>query len=610
MMKNIKKILPYIKSYKKEVSLYVVFNSISIALSLFTLGMMMPFIGILFGKVNVTGTVNSFKWNINSILDHLYIYLQQYIKDNGTWHTLFVVCSLMLLLTFVRVFFSYMSMYFLAPVRNGVVRDLRNKLFNRVLGLHMGYFYKKNKGDIISRLTADVQEVETSIVRSLQSFVRNPLLIIFTLATLFFISINLSLIVIVALPIVSYIVQALGKKIKSSSKAGQKSYGRLVSIIEETIFGMRIIALFNSQNQQETLFKTQNQHYTHLMNKVWRRKGIAGPLSELIITIVMIVVLLYGGFIIFNNGTNTLKPEVFLGFIVMFMRLTTPTRMLMVAYYDIQKGLAAIDRINELLAVRAKIKNIEGARKITQFKSHITINNVGFKYENTQILKNISITIPKGKTIAIVGASGSGKSTIADLISRHYDPTEGEILFDDINSRHICLHSLRNMIGYVTQEPILFNDTVANNILMGRKTVSAEDIHKAASIANAHSFIINLDNGYNTIVGDRGMNLSGGERQRISIARAILTNPPIIVMDEATSSLDSESEKHVMEAIKRIMENRTTLIIAHRFSTILHADQIIVLSKGEIEARGTHSELIKSNEYYKRFFAMQQDTLH
>jgi len=608
-MKNMRNILPYVKGYKKRIALFIFINAISIALSLITFGMMMPFIGVLFGKVNEVKKTGPLKFNINSILEHAYIFIQKQTAEHGIWQTLIIICTSILILTLLRSTFRYWGLYILTPVRNGIVRDIRNKIFHSVLQLHVGFFSKENNGDILSRMTSDVQEIEASVIRSIHAFLRNPVLIILTLISLFFISFELSIVIVFAFPAISYIVHFLGRKLKRSSKAGQVSYGRLVSIIEETIYGMRIIKTFNRQTEQEHYFSNQNEEYTGLMNRVWRKKSIAGPLSELLITIVLIVIMLYGGFMIAkNNGQGTLRPEVFMGYIVMFMRLNNPTRVLMIAYYDIQKGLASIERVNELLSVKSEIVECENPTEVESFSSSIEIKNIYFKHGTTDILKNISFSIPKGKTIAIVGQSGSGKSTIADLLSRYYDPQEGQIFFDGIDIKNIRLHSLRNQIGYITQEPVLFNETIENNILMGREGCTIDDVRNAAEVANAHMFIENLEHGYQTNVSDRGMKLSGGEKQRISIARTILKNPPIIIMDEATSSLDSESEKLVLDAMHKIMENRTTLIIAHRLSTIVHADEILVLQDGEIISRGTHTELLDRSPYYKRIFEMQNNS--
>jgi len=500
--------------------------------------------------------------------------------------------------------FQYLSVYFLAPVRTGVVKDIRNAIFSKIIDLPLGYYSGERKGDIISRITTDVNEIEASIIRSLDLFFREPVMIIVYLGSLIYMSPGLTLFVLILLPISGLIIGRIGRTLRRNSARVQKSMGSLLSIIEEAIGGLRIIKAFNAEEKTNEKFFQTNDHYTRLMIKNWRRRDLASPLSEFLGVAILILVMWYGGTLVLGQKSELSSAE-FITYIGIFSQIINPAKQFTNAYYSVVKGMASVDRVNYILDTKSTIVEKNDALSLKEFKEAIVYQDVSFRYNTAYVLRNINLTIEKGKTIAIVGQSGSGKSTLVDLLPRFYDVTEGDILIDGNSVKDYKIQDLRNLIGYVNQDPILFNDTFFNNIAFGVDHATEEEVINAAMVANAHEFIMSSPEGYQTFVGDRGGNLSGGQRQRISIARAVLKNPPILILDEATSSLDSESERLVQDALFRLMKNRTSLVIAHRLSTVQHADEICVLHKGEIIERGKHEELLKRNGAYRRLYDIQ-----
>jgi subfamily B ATP-binding cassette protein MsbA len=481
---------------------------------------------------------------------------------------------------------------------------MRNLLYRKVVDLPLGYFTEEKKGDIISKMTNDVNEIEISIIRSLEMFFRDPIIIIIHLIGLIYISPQLTLFVLLILPLTGGVIGRVGKNLRKTSFKGQTKMGIILTMIEETIGGLRVIKAFNAENKVISRFESMNSFYSLLMKKMWRRRDLASPLSEFLGTVVVVLVLWYGGNLIFA-GKGNLGPEALIAYIGIFYMIINPAKSFSNAYYNVLKGLASADRVDTILNAENPIKVSAGAKIIESFNHDIEFRNVSFKYQDDWVLKNINLTIKKGMTVALVGQSGSGKSTMVDLIPRFWDVTEGEILIDGVNIKDYDIASLRNLMGNVNQDPILFNDTFYNNIAFGVDGAKMEDVVNAAKIANAHDFIIATPNGYHTNVGDRGSKLSGGQRQRVSIARAILKNPPIMILDEATSALDTESERLVQDAIDNLMKHRTSIVIAHRLSTIRKADLICVLHEGEIVERGKHDELLELNGYYARLHSMQ-----
>jgi subfamily B ATP-binding cassette protein MsbA len=511
---------------------------------------------------------------------------------------------LVLVSSLLKNLFTYTAYWYLAPIRNGVVKDIRNALFKKIMKLPLSYFSDEKKGDIISKMTNDVNEIEVSIIRSLEMFFRDPIQIIIYISALIVMSPRLTLFVMILLPIAGIMIGRIGKSLRKTSFKGQKRMGSLLSIIEETLGGLRIIKAFNAEDKVTRRFESTNSFYTRLMIKMWRRRDLATPLSEFLGTVVIMLVLLYGGNLIFN-GTSSLSGSGLIGYVVLFYMIINPAKSFSTAYFNIIKGLASADRIDSILSAENLIKNKVDAKPISSFEHSIEYRNVSFKYQDDWVLKNINLTIEKGKTVALVGQSGSGKSTLVDLLPRFYDLEEGEILLDGINIKEYTLESLRALMGNVNQESILFNDTFYNNIAFSDESTTEEKVISAAKIANAHEFIEATPAGYYSNLGDRGSKLSGGQRQRVSIARAILKNPPIMILDEATSALDTESEKLVQEAIENLMMHRTSLVIAHRLSTVRNADLICVLHEGEIVESGKHEELIVLNGIYTKLYNLQ-----
>jgi subfamily B ATP-binding cassette protein MsbA len=566
--------------------------------------MLIPFLQLLFGTVPLVEVEPEFTLSAKGMSNYLNYFLSSLIKNHDQATALLFVIVLVVIASFLKNMFTYLSLFYLAPIRTGVLKDMRNKLYRKVVELPLGFFTEEKKGDIISKMTNDVNEIEVSIIRSLEMFFRDPIIIIIHLIGLIYISPQLTLFVLIILPLTGGVIGRVGKNLRKTSFKGQTKMGIILTIIEETIGGLRVIKAFNAEKKVISRFESMNSLYTLLMKKMWRRRDLASPLSEFLGTIVVVLVLWYGGNLIFD-GKGNLGPEALIAYIGIFYMIINPAKSFSNAYYNVLKGMASADRIDSILVAENPIKVKPGAKKIESFNNEIEYRNVSFRYENDWVLKNINLTIKKGMTVALVGQSGSGKSTMVDLLPRFWDVTEGEILIDGVNIKDLDMVSLRNLMGNVNQEPILFNDNFFNNIAFGVENAKMEDVIAAAKIANAHDFIMATPNGYHTNVGDRGSKLSGGQRQRVSIARAILKNPPIMILDEATSALDTESERLVQDAIDNLMKHRTSLVIAHRLSTIRKADLICVLHEGEIVERGKHEELLALNGYYSKLHSMQ-----
>lgn len=604
-MKRFSRILFYLKSQKKNIVLYVVFNLLSIVFSLVSLAMLAPFLQLLFGKEKLIDLKPNFSFSASGILEYLKYILSQLIKTHSEMYALAFICLVVIISIFLKNLFIYLSYRSLTPMRNYVMTKLRADLFSKILILPIGYFTEQRKGDIISRMSNDANEIEWSIIGTLEGLVKDPLNIIIILATLIFLSPALSLFLLVLLPLTGFIIGRVSRSLKKQSTQSQEIQGSLMSILDETLGGLRIIKAFNAETIIGNKFYSTNNKLNEIRNKMNFRRDLASPMSEFLGVIVLCCILWFGGRLVLGSNTF-LQPDAFITYILFFTQIINPAKSLSTAFYNAQRGSSAIQRIEEILKAPVTISEPDNAVVFNEFKQAIEFKNVSFSYDEYSTLRNINLTIRKGSTVAIVGSSGAGKSTFADLIPRFLDVNDGELLIDGVNIKNYNLTSLRKHIGIVTQEPILFNDTIANNIALGSENATREQIIQAAKIANAHDFILQKEMGYDTNVGDRGNKLSGGEKQRITIARAILRNPPILILDEATSSLDTESERLVQDAINHMMQNRTSIVIAHRLSTVKHADEIIVLDKGVIIERGTHNELIDLEGTYKKLVTMQE----
>ena len=583
----------------------MIFNVFAVLFSLVSITMVIPFLGLLFGTME-TDIIKpeSFTFSTSSIKDHFYYEINSIIESGEKIDALLFICGLILITFFFRNLFRYLALYFLTPIRNGVVHDLRSTLHEKVISLPLGFFTEKRRGDITSRMTTDLVEIEWSIMSSLEMIFRDPLQIIIYLITLMVISPTLTLFVIILFPITGFLIAKVGKSLKKSSEKSQEKMGDILSVLDENIGGLRVVKLFNAEKDVHQKFDRESKKYQSLMTSLLRKKDLSSPMSEFLSTIVMVVVMWFGGKLVLG-GSSHLSPEAFIGYILIFSQIIPPAKSFTTAYYRLQKGSAAAARVYELMDTKNTIIDSENPKSVSKINESLELKNVSFRYENTDVLSNISFTIEKGKTIALVGKSGSGKSTIADLCARFYDINEGEICVDGVNIKSIKLSDLRHLMGVVSQESILFNDSIYNNIKMGNPSASKEEIIEASKIANAYDFIMQTENEFETNIGEKGDKLSGGQKQRISIARAILKNPDLLILDEATSSLDTESEKLVQDALKRLMKERTTLVIAHRLSTIKDADEIIVLSEGEIVERGNHTDLVEKNGVYKTLINLQ-----
>lgn len=600
------RIFSYLKAYKGQLVVYVICILLSTLFSLLSFGMLMPFLELIF--VGKSGTMDLASQTKGS---GLMLWVRTHMNDFAQAHNgnkmavLWLICGLMMGSIFFKNLFFYISLYILNPLKNKVVTSFRADLYDKVLRLPIGYFTEQRKGDLMSRITNDITEVENSVVSTLEGWFRDPLQIILTLTFLLFLSLQLTLFLLVILPVVGFIIGRISRSLKKQSTAAAEKQGEAVSVLDETLGGLRVIKAFNAEKFLREKFFQINESLLHVKNKINRKRDLASPMSETMGIFVFCCILLYGGYLIFSKNSG-LEGAMFMTYLGMFYNIINPAKNLSTSFYNIQKGGAAIRRIEEVLNADVTIDDLPDAKPLIEFKESIELRNVIFRYDDVTILDKINLTIKKGTTVALVGSSGAGKSTLADLVPRFHDATEGEVLIDGINIKAYSLESVRAQMGIVTQEPILFNDSIAANISLGMQNATLEQIREAAKVANANSFIENKEDGYLSNIGDRGSKLSGGEKQRLTIARAILKNPPILILDEATSSLDTESEKLVQDAINRVMENRTTLVIAHRLSTVRHADEIVVMQKGKIIQRGTHDQLIEQEGQYKRLVEMQE----
>jgi ABC-type multidrug transport system fused ATPase/permease subunit len=612
-MKKLFSVLKYTKDYKNYTALNILFNIFFAIFSVFSISLTIPFLELIFKndaasyQTIIDKGLPVFNFGMKGITDWAYYQMALLIILQGKAHTLMLICFVVFIATFLKNMSRYFAMFFLAPIRNGVVRDLRNRMMKKSLELPLSYFSDERKGDMMSRMTTDVIEIEWSIMQSLELIFREPLTIIISLAALIFISPYLTLYVFLLLPVAGLVVALVSKSLKSRSAKGKVVFGQLFNIMEETLGALKVIKAFTGERFVQNKFEKVNEDYNKISINLYRRADLTSPISETVVLGVLLLILYIGGCMVFDN-TSALSGSAFLGYFAVASQIVPPIKQITLAYNNIQKGLASEERIDKILQAENPIVNKTNPVKLNQFSKHIEFNNVSFSYkkgDDGYVLKNINLSIPKGKTIALVGQSGSGKTTLADMIPRFYDTDLGEIKIDGICLKDIEIESLRKLIGVVTQESILFNDTIENNIAFGIENPDLTKIMEAAKVANAHDFILQQPEGYNTNIGDRGGKLSGGQRQRISIARAILKNPPILILDEATSALDTESERLVQDALTNLMKNRTSIVIAHRLSTIINSDEIIVINKGELAERGSHKELLQMNGIYKKLFDMQ-----
>lgn len=603
-MKSYLRILKYVGRFKNYAFLNFTFNLFYAFFNLFSILMVIPFLQIIFKLVEPPATRPDFSWNIREFMAYINYHFANYVQQNGSFAGLMVVCIGVIVMFLLKNLFRYLALYYLAPLRTGIVRELRQGVYDKILQLPISYFNEQRKGDIIARMSTDVKEVENSIMNTIESTFRDPVTMLCFLIAMFVISAELTLFVLLMLPVAGFVIGRIGKSLKRKSQREQGQLGYLMSLFEESLSGLRIIKAFNAERYQKAKFLRENKQLEHLATSALRRWNVSSPLIEFLSVSVVAALLYYGGSIILRNEGG-LTAELFLGYILVFANMLGPARNVANSYFYIQRGIASLERIEVIMNAEVRIKEGLHATNLRSFESKVEYRNVAFAYGESPVLHNLNITIEKGKMIALVGPSGSGKSTFADLLARYHDVTSGAILIDDIDIRDLRISSLRNLLGIVTQESILFNDTVFNNIAFGIDNASEEDVIKAAKVANAHEFIMRLEHGYQTVIGDRGSKLSGGERQRVTIARAIYKNPPILILDEATSSLDTENEKLVQDALFKLMRNRTSIVIAHRLSTIQFADEIVVMQEGNIVERGNHNALIAKNGLYARLVEMQ-----
>ena len=606
-MKGFFKILRrFVPPYKKQLVLNIIFNILAALLTLFSFALIIPILEMLFG-IN-TETYSYTPWGSASIdkvvINNFYYYVQTIIASSGKSVALACIAAALVVMTGLKTGAAYMAAFFMISLRTGVVRDLRAMIYNKMVSLPIGFFSSERKGDVMARMSGDVTEVENSVMMSLDMMFKNPIMIVVCLAMMLFVSWQLTLFVFILLPIAGFIMGRVGKYLKRVSLEQQNQLGTIMSNIEETISGLRIIKAFNAEDKVRNRFASENEKYRNLSRRMNRRYELAHPMSEFLGTATIAVVLWFGGTLILG-GTDAITAPKFIYYMVIFYSIINPAKDFSKASYNIQRGLASMQRIDKILSATNPITDPEQPVELTAFKQGIKYQNVRFRYEDAWVIDDVSIDIPCGKTVALVGQSGSGKTTIADLLPRFYDVNEGSITIDGVDIRNYRVADLRGLMGNVNQEAILFNDSFFNNIAFGVENATQEEVEQAARIANAYDFIMASEQGFDTNIGDRGCKLSGGQRQRISIARAILKNPPILILDEATSALDTESEHLVQEALDKLMHGRTTLVIAHRLSTIKNADLIVVMHEGKIVEQGRHDELIALGGTYKHLVDMQ-----
>ncbi len=596
--------MKYVNPYIKFGVMNIIFNLLYVIFSLFSISILMPVLGILFNtqekvyEAPVYAGIGSLAKYLTQSLNY---FITQQMDMYGALHVLMIISIAGAVMFFFKNLFRYLAVYVLAYLRTGIIKDLRNDIHKKVLNLNISFFSDKRRGDIMARITSDVNDIQGSFLSSIEMLIREPFMIIASFSLMLYMSPQLTVFVIVLLPVSGYIISTIGNSLKKKSFIAQKINGFILSLVEEHINGLRVIKAFTAEESTEKRFNETTEEYRDVMINVLHKKDLASPMSEFLGSIVIFAIVWYGGYLVLGGESN-LKPQEFFVYIGLFYQILNPAKALTTAYYNMVKGTASAERIFSVLETDNPIVDKPNATKITEFNTNIELNNVKFKYPENKnlVINDVSFNVEKGKSVALVGQSGSGKTTLANLIPRFYDIEEGDIIIDGKNIKDVTKKSLRALIGIVTQESILFNDSVKNNLTLGLSNVSDEEITKAAKIANAHEFVSKLENGYDTNIGDGGGKLSGGQRQRLSIARAILNNPPILILDEATSALDTESERLVQEALTNLMQNRTSIIIAHRLSTIQNSDSIIVMKEGEILEQGSHEELLKKEgEYYK-----------
>lgn len=600
-MKKFSRILRYISQFKGKLIIYLVCTLLATFFSLVSLGMLSPFMELLFegAKAGTKATIDS---NAIGSLKKVIAGIISHDKILG----LIVICLLITVATLLKNLFLYLSYYISSPIRSATITFLRNDLYEKILALPIGYFTEARKGDLISRMTNDIYEIESSVISTLEGLIKDPLTIVAYLAYMVYISPQLSFFLLILLPVTGFVIGRISRTLKRQSASASVKLGESLSVLDETLTGIRIIKGFSAEALLKNKFFGINKDLFDIRNKMNARRDLASPLTELLGVMILSVILYIGGRLVLQHTQSGLPPGDLIAYIATFGIMINPAKNLSTSFFNIQRGAAAMQRVEELLKAPVTITENPGGTVLQSFTGTIEFRNVTFAYEDVTILNNINLTIQNGKTVALVGSSGAGKSTLADLVPRFHDVTGGELLIDGVNIRDYSLKSVRQQMSIVTQEPILFNDTISNNIRLGKPGATDDEVIAAARIANAHDFIMKKEEGYETNIGDRGNKLSGGERQRLTIARAVLKNPPILILDEATSSLDTESERLVQDAINNMMQHRTSIVIAHRLSTIRHADEIIVLQKGKIVERGSHEQLMAQNKFYKRLVDMQE----
>jgi subfamily B ATP-binding cassette protein MsbA len=604
-MNDYKKLFLLLRPFSFKLTITIFFNVLYVLFSIVSISLLAPFLSLIFNQIPLTLEEPSLHFSSESVMAYTQYLLSRIIDTKGSFAALTILIISVFVFFLLKNLFYYISMWIIIPVRGNLIKNLRNNVFPHLLILPLSYYSQHRKGDILTRVINDVQDVDFYILRSLQQLFREPLTILFFLLTLFFINFKFTLLVLVTLPIAGLVISRLQRKLKQKSLHAKEKQSQMLSLSEESIYGLRIIKAFNAINTMFQRFTQLNKSYSKQQIKINRRRDLSSPMSEFLGSFIVIFILLLGGQMVLNTDKN-FTAEMFITYIVLFTQIINPAKTISEATANFKKGFASLHRIEEITLSDEKIIEQPDAKPISSFNESIRFNNVCFAYEDKTILNNINLVIPKGKTIAVCGSSGAGKSTLVDLLPRFYDVNKGNILIDGTDIRYLKTDDLRSLFGIVSQESILFNDTIFNNIAFGLKEAKIEQVVEATKIANIYSFITELEEGFDTIVGDRGIKLSGGQKQRISIARAILKNPPILILDEATSSLDSESEILVQNALNNLMQNRTSIVIAHRLSTIIAADEILVLEHGEIVERGTHQTLIGQNGIYSNLIHLQE----